>query len=379
MRQGIRLERGWVRAIALAVACAAMLALPAVASASSSYRPAPLGEGGVADDCLGHSSLQEGSANRVRFVVWCSVRTGKVDLKLRRDDGAPIVAFSPRLQPSGAGHGFHCHRAGQTIKCAGRKTGPLTLRGSFVVPPGTRCERVFVDPGYIRYQRAPLGCPGERKSRLKIDWGYFRGFRLDEGLDYELKGDRAALDRRIESAIAGWHRGEPVARVSASMFGMPLTPLEMWRFEVKEELLDRTVDALERWVPSHAADTYAGYMLDTSGPVVIRIGFTGDQAAQLGLFKRQNDLFAPARVQSFLVPPQYSEKQLGKYEEELLELLESGDSPLAGLVTSIGSGPVPARVEIGTQHVAKVKRLLLEMFGTLDPFAVRFEPPGELL
>jgi hypothetical protein len=367
-----------MRPAALAAICIATLAAPASVSGSPGAS-ASLNKGGeYARDCIGNASLRAGRANQVRFVVWCSVQSGKVRLTIRRDHGAPILGYPSLLRPSGPGArgAFRCRRVHQTIKCAGRAHGPLTLHGTVLVAPASRCQRVFLHTAGTRFQTAPIRCPGVRAPRLQIDWGAFRGFRRGLGLDYDIRGDGAAIDRRIRSAIVAWRRGEPVARVTATSFGIPLTPVEMRRFEFREELLDRTAEALERWVPRHAVESYAGYTIDISGPVIIRVGFTGDQAVRLAEFKRQVELFAPQRVQGFLVPPTYSESQLHQYEEGILG---SFDSPIGHLLTSMGTNDEANKVEIGTEHVAKMKRLLLGEFGTLDPFLVVFERPGTFL
>lgn len=366
----MRSIRGWVGALVL-LASAALLCTPAAAAP-----PALPNVDHLPPECLPDTRLA--GASEIEVVVWCSGRPGKLRFEIEPEAGVRLDSVPSRVSASGGGSRgtFRCHRTSKGARCDGLVGGPVTILGKFGVAPADRCEPFRVKTHFFISGGKPLGCPGTKEPQLDIDWGYFRGFRADLGLDYDLRGDRRAIDRRIRRAIANWWRGEPVARVTAANMGLPFLPLEMHRLEIRSELLTQTTDALNRWVPGHAADTYAGYTIDISGPVVIRIGFTGDQAAQLALFKQQNELFAPRRVQGFLVPPQYSEKQLGEYEERLLEVLEAGDSPLAHLVNSVGSGPVPAKVEVGTQYVAKVKRLLLAMFGTLDPFAVRFQRPA---
>lgn len=373
MAEGIRSGRGWVGALAPLIA-ALLLCAPAGAAPQKLPNPEHL-----PPDCLPDTRLA--GPSEIEIVVWCGIRPGKMRFEIEAAEGVRLASV-PRSVPAhgeGARGPFHCTRTRKGARCAGYVDGPLTVRGKVRVAPGDHCEPIRVKTRFFISGGKPLGCPGTKESKPGNGWGYYRGLRADWGLDYDLRDDQRAIDRRIRRAIANWRRGEPVARVTAASMGLPLLPLEMRRLELQDALLEQTVEALERWVPDHAADTYAGYTLDTSGPVVIRIGFTGDQAAQLAQFKRQNELFAPQRVQGFLVPPQYSEKQLGEYENRLLEVLETGDSPLARLVNSVGSGAVPAKVEVGTQHVAKVKRLLLEMFGTLDPFVVHFARPAVLL
>ena len=144
----------------------------------------------------------------------------------------------------------------------------------------------------------------------------------------------------------------------------------MRRVEFTKKLGERTSKAIESWAYRHAPKTYAGSFLEEEhGPVIFRIGFTGDQIAQLEAFKREVKLFAPAHIQSFPVPPTYTEQELEGLSEEVFE------SQTCCLFDSVWSNIEANKVEVGTQHVARAKRLLLERFGTLDPFLVVFEEP----
>jgi hypothetical protein len=365
------LARGFLAALGLLVASGFVSAAPVTARLE-----APPNVKHLPPDCLPDTRL--GDPGRVRFVVWCSVRPGKLHFEIEAAPGTRFTSIPAHASVGGEGaHGeFHCLPTGKGARCAGYVGGPLTIRGDIGVAPGHRCDPVRVRTHFLNAGGAPLGCPGVRGETLRPRRGYYRGFRLSVGLDPGLRHKPAVLERRIDRAIANWRRGEPVARVTNAEVGAPLLPREQRVSEFRDELLDITVDALERWVPDHADDTYAGYTLDTSGFPIIRVGFTGDQAAQLAAFKRQADLFAPSRVQGFLVAPEYSESQLDDYEEQVIAYLESKNG---SLINSVGRGLAPDKVEIGTEHVAKVKQLLLGMFGTLDPFLVSFEQPAELL
>jgi hypothetical protein len=200
-----------------------------------------------------------------------------------------------------------------------------------------------------------------------------RRFRGELGLDEDLEGNRAAIDHRIHGLIAAWRRGEPVARVAAVQYGQPLRAADERRLEFRDELLERTVDALERWVPRHAADTYAGYDIDDRHDAILYVGFTDDQDLQLAAFKSQVKLFAPDHVRPFPVQPLYAESALIQLEEEVLEPI---DSPLVRLINSLGIVTLPNKIEVGTEHVAKVKRLLAERFGPDAPFLVVFARPA---
>jgi hypothetical protein len=222
----------------------------------------------------------------------------------------------------------------------------------------------------------PIGCPGRGPERANFDRSYMRGFRAQFGLIANLHGDRAAIARRIDRAVHNWRRGEPVARVTASEIGMPLLPFEQRKLEFRDELLNTTVDALERWLARQPTDTFAGYQIVDRWRSIIYVGFTGDQEAQLAAFKRAEKLIAPDQVKPFPVQPLYTEAQLWKLGEATFQ---PADSPLSQLINSVGVATLANKVEVGTEHVAKVKRLLAERFGPDAPFLVVFERPAVAL
>lgn len=367
------------------VAIAGLLASAAAASPLPVASPSVVKSGDLARDCVGEAALDGRRSGAIRFIAWCSVQTDEARFSLRRagegrpQPGAPILSFSPRPETTGPGAGrrFRCQRQAESLHCAGSKSGPVVVRGTIVVPVGSRCAvPIRMNAAQADFQGLPIGCPGTHRERAHFSIADMRRFRRELGLDEDLKGNRAAIDRRIHGLIRAWQRGEPVARVSAVQYGQPFSAADQRRLEFRDELLDRTVDALERWVPRHAADTYAGYDIDNEHGVILYVGFTGDQNAQLAAFKSQVKLFAPSHIQPFPVRPLYSERALSRLEEEVLEPV---DSPLARLVVSLGILALPNKVEVETEHVAEVKRLLAERFGLDAPFLVVFGRPGVLL
>lgn len=195
---------------------------------------------------------------------------------------------------------------------------------------------------------------------------FMRDFRRTFFLDEDLQGDRAAIDRRIRSLVRAWRGGEPVARVSASFWGLPFRPADQRHFDLRKALLERTANTLGPWVRQNARDTYAGRSLTDEHGVVMYVGFTGDQDAQLARFKSEANPFAADHIQPFPVQPLYSLRELSKFFYELLE------EPFvhAPLIFSMGIDESLNKVTVGTPHIAKVKRLLMERFGTEAPFHV---------
>jgi hypothetical protein len=363
-------------AAVLPAAPAARTAAPSSSTASASI----IKGGNFARDCITQPFLDRSRRNRIRFVVWCSVQSGGVRFTLRRRDRATINGFSRSIAPTGSGvfGSFHCRRAGETVKCAGHKHGPLVVRGWLQVPAETRCDPLLAptDPGI--FVGPPQGCPHTHRQRVNFSLGYMRSFRHELGFDVDLGEDQEAIDRRIHSIIGAWRRGEPVARVTATELGQPLRPVDQRRFEFREALLERTASALEHWVPRHAESTYAGYWIDDQDPQgpIIYVGFVGDQDSQLAAFKQQLKLIAPEHIRPFPVAPRYSERALGDLEEALWHPFHSA---LTRLISSTGIDTTANKLEVGTEHVAKVKRLLADRFGPDAPFLVVFERPGTLL
>jgi hypothetical protein len=379
-----RKMKRWRRSVAGA-AITALLALSASAYASPVATPSLIKSGDLARDCVAQAMLDGEHVRVIQFIVWCSVQTGEARFSVRRaaagrsQAGSPILSFTPRPSTTGSGaeRRFRCQRQGESLHCSGRKTGPIVVRGTIIVPAGSRCAvSIRIGAAEAGYRRAPLGCPGIRRPSGRFSIGHMRRFRGELGLDEDLERNRAAIDRRIHSLIAAWRRGEPVARVSAMQYGQPFRAADQRRLEFRDELLDRTAKALERWVPGHAADTYAGYAIDDKHGAILYIGFTGDQDLQLAAFKSQIKLFAPDHIQPFPAQPLYSERALYKLSEEVLE---ADGSPPAQLVNSLTILTLPNKVEVGTEHVAEVRSILAERFGSDAPFLVVFSRPLELL
>lgn len=367
---------------ALAVAAA----IPAFAGAApaSSPAPPPYAEqrNGWADDCDAEAILDGRREDSIRFVVWCSTERGRFRFDLQRRDGGrerpvlPILAFSARPEASGPGalRAASCRRGAEWIRCQGRKSAQVTVRGRIVVPAGTRCAvNVRIETAYLTFIGRPIGCPGARRPSGDFRRGYMRGFRAQLGL---LDGlGPAQIERRLDTSERNWRRGEPVARVTYQEIGMPLLPFEQVRLEFRDALLDN-MDAIEAWIREQPTDTFAGYDLIDGLHPVLYLGFTGDQAAQLATLKRELDLFAPDNIEPFPIQPLYTEAQLWELGEKIFG---ARHSKLARLVNSVTVLSFANKVQLGTEHVAEVKRLLAERFGPDGPFLVVFERGGSFL
>ncbi|HET9678074.1 MAG TPA: hypothetical protein VFP21_11300 [Solirubrobacterales bacterium] len=335
--------------------------------------------GGYARDCVGAANLSRRYPQAFRFIVWCGVQAGKVRFSVRQAEGGQLLSYPRQAHPeaSGAAGSFRCRKVVETLECAGRVDGPVVVRGFVEVPDGARCRRVLVETAGIRRGGRPTGCPGTHAERPPHDWAYMREFRQGFGLDLDLGGDRAAIDRRIRDLVQAWVSGNPVARVTAAELGLPLSARDQVELEYRDEYRERDSTAIERWAARHAKDSFAGWDFDHESGGIFYIGFVGDQEARIAEFERQVKVLAPERIKPFPTPPRYSERELAAFEEKLLEL--GVGSELLRLVNGIGTNYLANRVEVGTEHVAKVRRRLAERFGPENPALVVFEEPGVLL
>jgi hypothetical protein len=370
MRIGTRRSsRGGDVAVAVIVAMLAIMA-PATATAAPAAAGSMVKVGDQARDCVGETFTNDGDPRRIDFAVWCGVESGVATFTLERANHAPIEGFSRRALAVGrdAEGMFDCHRQREAIKCIGRKQGPVTIRGWITVESDARCAiATNLETGAFIVGGKPHGCPGTQATRVPWNMRHIRGFRRQFGLDLDLQGNRSAIDRRIRGLIRAWERGEPVARYTLGEWGVPLRAKDQRELNYRDAYMSQIPDELDRWVPGNAASTYAGYTVEHRHGGVIYIGFVGDQGAQLAAFLSSFDPIAPGRIKPFPVAPRFSERQLGDF---LYEILESPEIDPDGLITRMSIATLRNAVEVGTEHVDEVRRLLAERFGPDAPFQV---------
>ena len=351
------------------------IVLPADAQAPP---PDPTSAGGRARDCTTEARLSSEGPSVVRYVVWCGVQSGRVTLRIGRPRGPALLGFSHTAEATGAGASgpLHCHpRSGGRVFCSGRKSGPVTFRGSVTVGPGTRCA-ALLSLNVWRWTGDsldfPSGCPRsyeEPERRL----GQIISDRAYYGLDRDLKGDRAAIVRRAKKLLQAWHRGDPVARWTSEeeSFGIPLRADEQVELEYRDTYREHFQDLVEEgdWVEKNAPTTYAGYELDEAAGGIIYVGFTVEPEAMLEKLKRH--LIAADRFKLFPVTPTHSEAEL----EEIWNSFPPQKSPLWGLINMTTIDYLANKIEVGTEHVARVRRLIAARYGPDAPFEVVFARP----
>jgi hypothetical protein len=270
-----------------------------------------------------------------------------------------------RCRPLGRGRVF----------CSARKDGPVTFRGSVTVPRGTRCAALLSLEVWRWTGDSldfPTGCPRSYEEReRKVP--QILSDRAWYGLDRDILGDRAARVRRAESLLAAWRRGEPVARWTSEeeAFGMPLRAFEQAELEYRDLYRERFQNMVEGgdWVKRNAPDSWAGYELDQAAGGIVWVGFTKEPEAMLEKLRRR--LIAPERFRLFPVQPRYTEAQL----EEIWLAFPRRNSKLWGLVNMTSIHYIVNKIEVGTEHVRRVRRLIAEEYGPEAPFEVVFARP----
>jgi hypothetical protein len=358
---------------AAALICAAVC-LPPAAQAASSPAPDP---GERTRDCTTEAKLTD-QPSVVRYVVWCGTQAGRVTLKIRQPEGPALLGFSKTAEAGGPGAAgpLRCRSIpGGRALCSGEKTGPVTFRGSITVAPATRCRTLI----YLNVWRwtgdsrdFPTGCPrayDERPPRVRA----IIGERASEGLDLDLDGDRKAILQRAKQLQAAWFRGEPVARWTAmeEAWGMPMRAQDQVEMEYRETYREHFQLLVEDgdWVAKNAASTYAGYELAFSEGGIVYVGFTAEQDAMLEKLRQR--LIAPERFQPFPIPPTYTEAELEKIWFEF----PRRKSALWSLVNQTYIDYLANKIAVGTEHVARVKRLIAKLYGPDAPFKVVFGRP----
>jgi hypothetical protein len=370
-------QRASFRVAGLVLCLAAVLAMGAQAAPVGAPGP-----NGRARDCTTEAKVSPAGPSVIRYVVWCGVQSGRVTLRMRRPDGPPLVGFSRTAQASGPGASgpLRCRpQPGERVFCSGRTSGPVTFRGSLAVAPGTRCAaklRLNVRGWTGDSLDFPSGCPRsyvapERRPREII------GNRAYYGLDRDLGGNHAAIVRRAEGLLRAWRRGDPVARwtYEEEAFGMPLRAAEQAELEYRDTYREHFQDLVEEgdWVAKNAPDTYAGYALDEAAGGIVYVGFTAEPEAMLEKLKRR--LIAPDRFKPFPVTPTHTEAEL----ERIWFDFPPRKSPLWDLINETSIDYLANKVEVGTQHVARVRRLIAAAYGPDAPFEVVFARPAVLL
>jgi hypothetical protein len=360
------------------VACMSVV----LAASAQAVAPESAGDGNRARDCTTEAKLSDEGPGVIRYVVWCGVQPGRVTLRIRRRRGPALTGFSHIAEAAGPGASgpMHCRsQHGGRVFCSGHKSGPVTFQGTVSVGRGTRCD-AKLSLNVWRWTGDsldfPSGCPRSHEEPER-HLGEIVRERAYYGLDRDLVGDRAKIVTRARGLLSAWRRGNPVARWTAleEAFRMPLRPADQAELEYRDAYRERFQDLVEEggWVAKNAPTTYAGYELDEAAGGIIYVGFTSEPEAMLEKLRRR--LIAPDRFKPFPVTPKYSEAELMKIWEDF----PRQKSPLSNLVNMSGIDYLANKIEVGTQHVARVRHLIAATYGPEAPFEVVFARPAVLL
>lgn len=152
---------------------------------------------------------------------------------------------------------------------------------------------------------------------------------------------------------------------------MPLRPAEQVELEYRETYREHFQHLVEEgeWVAKNAPNTYAGYEFDEAAGGIIYVGFTAEPITMLEKLRRR--LIAPDRFQPFPVTPKYTEAEL----ERIWDAFPSPKSPLERLINATSIHYITNKIVVGTQHVARVRRLIANIYGPEAPFEVVYARP----
>jgi hypothetical protein len=360
----------------ITLAAAAALAAATVASgqAAAPEKPRP-SKDDRATDCT--STARPGQA-RVRVVIWCGAQEGKVKLAIRRGDEAPLGRFpaAPRAFGPGAQGDFRCHRNGSaTAVCRGRKDGPVTIRAWIAVPGERPCDvPLHLTLRHHLYVGTPFGCrPAERERVPRF--AEILAFRRSHGLDLDLAGDARAIAARVRALQRAWLRGEPTARWTVSSIGIPMFARDQLEWEARQSWVAILGDNVYRWVnEQRLGRVFADYYVDDESGGIIHVGFTEDQEALVAAVERRFRQIPAERIAPFPFQPRHSVAALERLADQIFE-----DDGLWRSLSSVGVAVERNVVEVGTERVAEVRRLLAERFGPDAPISVVHEEPPRAL
>lgn len=134
---------------------------------------------------------------------------------------------------------------------------------------------------------------------------------------------------------------------------------------------------VENWSEVHARGTFAGMYYHNARGGHYFVGFTKRQSAHLREIRQLHGLCAPERILGFPRPPKYSLLRLEGLSDRIWRAARRGG--YEELINSTGEDIEENLVTVGTEHVKRVRQLLIERFGHREPIRVEYEEePVEL-
>ncbi len=232
-------------------------------------------------------------------------------------------------------------------------------------------ERFWVD---VPEPPPPLA-PG---TPVPPKFGEIAKFRAEYGLEIVFPvADEIELNERIFDLITAWWNPQTpageVARASYERWGVPLRPADVAELEYREWFYEVNAEKIDQWVEATSPATYAGYYLDHAAGGIMRIGFLGDQAAQLANLESSLSLVGGSRLNVYPTSPTVSYLSVRATAESVMDAIESNPT-LADLVIGVEEDESGRTVRVGTEHVAQVEGIVDQTLGSDAPVTVEFEP-----
>lgn len=380
-----RQRRSRWRPAALAASLAVLLTVLGVASAFGFGPNALPPPGGRATDCTTGFSLAPDSPHQVDWVIWCGTERGRFEIQLhpQKEVGPIALVAGPEIRGPGAGVAPRCRRTEGEVFCKVRKSGPVTIRGSFTVPDNPCHEHVavWIDSGRWSGEGiggAPWGCPRRRPPKPPTV-GHIVRFHENEHLvgTHEPRAAVVAEARRLRQA---WIAEDPIARWTAGAWGVPLAGRDVKELQLRMESLGQADRLIHDWLKKTGlASIYAGWTWGPEG--TIYIGFTRAPVATLARLRKAEPFLAPGRLKPFPIPPTHSERELWDLAERILDAtikLEEEDKEGFGLEEA-GVDTLANKVKVMADQVGAARRWVTETFGPDAPIEVVKGEGGELL
>jgi hypothetical protein len=372
---------------ALAGALSLLLSLVVAAGASGFSENALPPPAGHATDCAAGFSLAPGSRHEVDWVLWCGPERGSFEIQLHPQKGVGPIGLGAGTIVKGPGAGAtpRCRRRDGEVFCKVRKSGPVTIRGSFSVP-GDPCDEhvaVWTDSGRWNgggIGGAPWGCPHRRPpkpAKVARIVKFYEGEHLVGGVS------RSALVAKARRLRQAWIAEEPVARFAADAWGVPLARPDLAELQLRLETIGQADRLIHDWLKKTGSyPIYAGWTWGPEGQIYV--GFTEEPEAMLARLRKAEPFLAPSRLQPFPVPPTHSEAELNQLLNRVLNLtiaLEEGESEGGETYefTEFGIDILANKVEVGAIKVAAARRWIAEKFGPEAPIKVVRGEYGEPL
>jgi hypothetical protein len=367
---------------ALGVALVLLLSLVAAGSAAGWGESAvPYGEGKIAYDCAGGASLAPGSKTTVDWVIWCGPVSGRMRIEVEAPKAGGRVRWSGPAKVAGPAGRPSCKVGRAKMNCELRKSGPITVRGSFTVSAGACVGKtvVSIPTGDFRdgegFYKEPWGCPGSRPPAPPKLSSILK-FRATEVLDPGLAGDRGAEVAKARRLRQAWIDEEPVERWSQVAWESPLDASDAKLMALRRHATEQAGRLIEGWVGKHQMlGTYAGWYWGPDGSIFI--GFTQEPDATVARMKSELSFIEPAWVKPFETPPVYTKGELEALTGQIVTLLEERGG--FGSIVGIGTDVLANKVRVSATDPSKARRLLTAKFGTDAPIEVVKGYPLQLL